>query len=178
MWYHDDKKGHYVILLFAYSIILIPLTITAILLSAAFKILMPTIETGYSMIELIGKLHPLFVHFPVALITISSIFRILEFFIKNNFLKAMSFYILLIAGFFLLPTLLTGWINSFDYPKDSTIVDNHRFFAIILTILTWLTLITTNMENKSYKVVYAIGLMILIAITGHLGAILTHGHLF
>jgi len=69
------------------------------------------------MIEIIPNFHPVFVHFPVALITISALFHIAIMIIKQpshhtSYCSVLAHSTLWLAAITALPTVLFGWLAS------------------------------------------------------------------
>ncbi len=88
------------------------------------------------MIEIIPNWHPVFVHFTVALFTVSAIFFTLAKFVKNWRIEdqwlAMGYWSLWSGVLFTLGTVLAGWLAFKTVTNDATsyaVLIQHRMFA-------------------------------------------------
>ena len=134
-----------------------------------------------------GHFHPMFVHFPIALITIGFIFDIIGLFVKNeyHFFK-FAYYLMILGTISSITAYLTG---EFFTPELSgalgEIKENHEIFAKI----TMFAIATTTIlriyinyrkpENPKLKYLviafYALA-FISIGITGYTGGSLVYDY--
>lgn len=63
--------------------------------------------------------HALLIHFPSALLPISFLFDLMSFFIDGAALAKASFYCLAVGLVFVVPSMLTGFLDYFGMPKGS-----------------------------------------------------------
>jgi uncharacterized membrane protein len=95
------------------------------------------------MIEVIPNWHPLFVHFPIALVTLSAAFHVVAILLRNQLRFAshcavLAHATLWLAAFAALPTALMGWLasNSVDHDEAGhAAMLLHRTWAGV-TVLT------------------------------------------
>lgn len=134
-----------------------------------------------------GHFHPMFVHFPIALITIGFIFDIIGLFVKNeyHFFK-FAYYLMILGTISSITAYLTG---EFFTPELDGIIgevkENHEIFAkITIFTIAIATLLRTyinykKIENSNMKylviVFYAIAL-ISVCITGYSGGTLVYDY--
>lgn len=133
------------------------------------------------IVQLIGRLHPLAVHFPIGLLIVALFLEGLTLSGKRQGLReGIKWMVFLGAAFSALSTVLGLLLAKFDdYTGD--LVSLHQYSAIVTTIFA---LITALILNRTLKVgssryfFYRISLLLTVlalSFTGHLGASLTHG---
>lgn len=100
-------------------------------------------------------LHPVFVHFPIALLVAAWVLYILSFFRVADKPWSFSAFIALLAGtVMLIPTLVSGSIAEELVMEDSPaheVVSNHEIAGYVLT---WLAVMLTgwaSWRQKSWK---------------------------
>jgi uncharacterized membrane protein len=126
--------------------------------------------------------HPVIVHFPIALFVASAVFDILAIWRKKPILAVVSYFNLVAAAISLPLAIATG-LGAWHWQlEDATFKGNLRLHLIFA--LTSATLIVSlcwkrsriwakgESPRASYFVVMALGL-ITVALTGHLGGILS-----
>ncbi len=140
--------------------------------------------------EFLAKLHPLVVHFPVALLTLYVVLEILSQIFKKKFLKNTTHLILLLGVIGGIAAVLTGNMefqfltNSNMLNKtQSTLVSNHEFYAtltmwyffVILIFKTYLVFKKKNQTLLNYLfIIFALGGFYLIFTTAKLGGKLVY----
>ena len=125
--------------------------------------------------ELIGRLHPLVVHFPISLLWVGLVLECLQWRKKSDqFLSAIG-VILWIGTVTAAIAVGLGFIliNQDDYSGNTITV--HQWSGIASTIFSGLTLYAyqTN-EYKSYRILFILTVLS-VSFAGHYGAMLTHG---
>lgn len=143
------------------------------------------------MIEIIPNYHPIFVHFPLALITISTLCffsgMILKRFEVSKELFTTSKWCLWFGGLFAIFTALTGWLAYDSVQHQSEIAHKamtlHRNVALPTAGLAILAAIVSYLFRGKWGKVgnpfVAMGLTVLlalVAITGFLGAEIVYRH--
>ena len=131
--------------------------------------------------QLLGRFHPLLVHFPIGLLVVALFFELLTIGGKRPGLREGINWMVYIGATFGVLAALLGWLlrTYDDYSGD--LVTNHEnigiataVFSVITALLLWNTL---NGKLGDYRL-YRSGLVItvsLLAVAGHLGSSLTHG---
>ncbi|RYG08756.1 MAG: hypothetical protein EOO07_25085, partial [Chitinophagaceae bacterium] len=122
------------------------------------------------MLEFFGRFHPVFVHLPIGILLVSCVLILMS--LKSQFanLKASIPYLLFFGTLSAVFSCVTGYFlaNSGEY--DSELVSNHQGLGISVAVISfalWFFYrkITSNFILGGFSVL----LIILIAITGHLG---------
>lgn len=132
-----------------------------------------------------GKFHPLFVHFPVVLVTAAFVLDLICFFLKKRETKHLyeaSSWFLIVAALFLIPTVITGIGASWAYPPGDLRVNLHWEMAYLTTgvvagsALARMTyLLNRPVVSKRGTLLLTILSFFLITVTGDLGTAITHG---
>lgn len=131
------------------------------------------------------NVHPLLVHFPIALLTVYSLLEIVS--IKK--LRALPYWfyvkaILLIAGTIsILPTILAGLLIENQFESQEKLVDLHSKFgelsALVYGLLT-VIYIYSWVKKTQIKMPILVGILsvlglVLLLITGALGGTIVYG---
>lgn len=129
-----------------------------------------------SIWELLGRFHPLVVHFPLSLIWLAFIVESVALFQKTDKYKPTLKLILWIVAISSFMSVVFGLllINQEDFPGLN--VQFHKWFGIATLVLSWLTLYAFSAnEVKTYRMLLLIATFG-VSITGHFGAMITHGN--
>ena len=132
----------------------------------------------------VGVLHPLLVHFPVALLSLAALAELARWRWKS-ISPQISPACLLVAAACAILALIAGLARSNSFP-DTQLIFNHKWGAITLTLLTLLAACAGVVSLRRPQsvpwrrarmagVFLAAGLM---ALVGHWGSELTHGEGF
>ncbi len=134
-----------------------------------------------------SHIHPMFVHFPIALITVGFLFDILSLFVKKeyNFLK-FGYYLMILGTISSITAYLTGEFFTEELNGiTGEIKENHEIFAkITMFAIAIATILRTymnykNIENAKLKwlviTLYALS-MISVGITGYTGGTLVYNY--
>jgi uncharacterized membrane protein len=135
-----------------------------------------------------SHLHPMLVHFPIALITFGFLAVLITvFFRKKHYLPKTGYYLLLAGTVMALVALLSGILFTSDLSGSAAAVqDQHETFAWITLLLSigtsifWSILKYRNQESTNMKwvVVVMYGLAaISVSITGFLGGTLVYNYM-
>jgi hypothetical protein len=126
-------------------------------------------------LQSVGRVHPLFLHLPIGIILITAILVFLEKQFTNSIQPVVEFFLLL-SAFCASLTTFFGLLLSFEggYNDDSLIF--HKWFGVGVSFICWM-LISFTFSLKALKPLLALGAVLLI-VTGHFGANLTHGENF
>ncbi len=128
-------------------------------------------------LQVVGRMHPLFLHFPIVLLILSIIPAWLPDEINHN---ALWFYIRMSAVFTATLTAIMGLLLSIEQSDKGDLLIWHKFTGITVAIISWLFYIYYDQFKlkKLYHRILSIGILLLIIFTGHWGADLTHGENF
>ncbi|MCK0157110.1 DUF1549 domain-containing protein [Cellulophaga sp. F20128] len=133
------------------------------------------------MLQLLGRLHPLLVHFPIALLVIALVFELLTLGGKRQGLRDGIYWMLHIGAATAVLTALMGWLLSTYDEYTGDLVTYHQYTGIATAVLSVITvLVLRNLVSKKladyrlYRFLLTATVLTL-TIAGHLGASLTHG---
>lgn len=87
------------------------------------------------------NIHPLFVHFPIALLVLYALFELVTPFIKNvvyraNIERAKALFVIL-GALTIIPTLATGDLAA-ELIGENALIERHEFFATATTVVFFL----------------------------------------
>lgn len=140
----------------------------------------------YKWYMLQGLFHPAMTHFPVALLSISTLFLILSFFCGESFEKA-AFHCLWVGALGAIAACITGWgyaahegyAVGFSIDKP---IDRHRWLGMIVMAgsLVLLPIAYSVFKNpgSSKKIFWLIGALLIgagVSLVGYQGGELTYG---
>lgn len=132
-------------------------------------------------VQVIGRMHPLLVHFPIVLFLLT-VFWIL--FIQNKFTDTSNIEIsdglLLFTSLTAALSALMGLLLSNESGYASDTLAWHKWGGILLSLFALAWFIWRQQIRKTKLGSYSVGVLALaiIIITGHLGADITHGENF
>ncbi|MFN3135085.1 MAG: DUF2231 domain-containing protein [Candidatus Kryptonium sp.] len=133
-------------------------------------------------------LHPMLVHFPIALFTSYIIFEILWMIFQKDWLKNSSVLLLLLGLIFVVPSILSGEASAENFEKVShleELIETHETFGKLTGITFFIALIlkvilmrTGKFSFKTNLIVFAISLvgMFFLIQTGLKGGELVYKH--
>jgi uncharacterized membrane protein/mono/diheme cytochrome c family protein len=128
------------------------------------------------MSELIGHLHPVLVHLPIGILLLACFFQLISVREKYSNLQHAISITLFWGMISAVASCITGYIlsNSGDY--DEELVGRHQWFGISVAAVSVVYYLLYHFKTVvKYTWLFPVVLIMLIAITGHLGGSLTHG---
>jgi len=140
-------------------------------------------EHKAGLIGLLGRLHPIAVHFPIALILAAGLAEALCIWRKNPSFGFAARFLLLIGAIGAVISVLLGWAAATGRtPEPGEAVGVHASFGIVTTGLVLLTAaLAQTAKNRQdpvlvtlYRVILLVS-MITVGIAAHTGAILVFG---
>jgi len=142
-------------------------------------------ENVFWLWEFLGRLHPLIVHFPIALIVVAAL---MELFTFGKFNSKIRPGIILLAAIGAISAILAapmGWLLAANEGTSGEVLDLHKWIGVGTAIFSVITLIflpkanrnPTSAQIKTYRAILFIT-AICVSVTGHFGGSLTHGEDF
>lgn len=131
--------------------------------------------------QLMGRFHPLLVHFPIGILVLALFLEYLTLSEKRKGLREGIHWMVYLGSGFAVFSALSGWLLRTQDTYSGQIIDYHQYLGIstaVLAVITALLLKNTLSGKLSNYLFYRIGLtvtVIVLTIAGHLGASLTHG---
>jgi len=128
------------------------------------------------MVEFIGHLHPLLVHLPIGILLLACFFQLVSARDKYVHLQHAISITLFWGMISAIASCITGYLLSGSGDYDEELVGKHQWLGISVAAVSIIYYLLYH-YNKiiKYKWVLPVLLIILIAVTGHLGGSLTHG---
>jgi len=133
------------------------------------------------VLQLLGRLHPLLVHFPVGLLVVAFVLELVTVRGKQKGLREGINWMVYIGAVTAIITALFGWLLEEQEDYQGSLVENHEFAGILTAVLasiTALTLCRTLRVKSNSLLLYRLLLtstVVALTIAGHFGASLTHG---
>jgi uncharacterized membrane protein len=141
-------------------------------------------DTYSQIIRWLGNFHPIFLHFPIALIIMTVIAELLFFWSGNTLFDQAARFMIIAAAISAIPTALFGFAFGYDANYEGILANIywwHRFFGVFTTLLTIVTAILRELHSrkqwdtmKAYYLCLAI-IFISVNLTGFLGGEMTFG---
>lgn len=129
-----------------------------------------------SIIEFIGRFHPLLVHLPIGILLLALLlqwlFRKEQYTLTHGIMKV----IWLLGMATALLSSITGYLLSLSGEYEGDTVALHMWMGIGVVVIS--ILICAKVLNRQFDAVYkvaSVALLLLILLTGHFGGSLTHG---
>jgi mono/diheme cytochrome c family protein/uncharacterized membrane protein len=140
---------------------------------------------GASLLERVGKLHLLFLHFPIALMIAAAVGEVWAIVVGSRVPSPAVRYCTLLGAIAVSATVPLGWLhalsgNGIDAPH---ILSLHRWLgttagAVVVVAAIFSELDVRRGARRHFTRVLLIGGAVLIALTAHFGGILVHGEDF
>src|SRR5690242_4912909 len=128
------------------------------------------------MSEFIGHFHVALIHLPIGILLIALLLLWLRKNPKYDISHQVIKIILLIGVVFALLSCITGYVLSTTDKYEKPLVEWHMWMGIAVAIVSmFLYMKVARSEFDITYTILAVGLLVLIVITGHLGGSLTHG---
>lgn len=127
-----------------------------------------------SILELIGRFHPVLVHLPIGILLLAALFQLLSAREKFQSLHAATGIALFWGMLFAIASCISGYLLSTTGDYDEELIFKHQWFGIAVAVTSIVANYLHKRKNKKNKWVMIV-MVLLIIITGHLGGSITHG---
>jgi len=129
---------------------------------------------------LIGRMHPLLVHFPIGILSLAVLMEFWRILFNKKELEKAALFSLYVGFFASILAGFSGYLLSQDGGYSTDTLTPHRWAGISLVVLNILAIVLkTVFRNEKWSLrLYILTLVILLGVvlyTGHLGGTLTHG---
>jgi len=139
----------------------------------------------WSLVQFIGKFHPVVVHFPIALVIAAALAEVLFGRTGRLLFSNAARYSVALAGVSVVVTVALGWAaGAFArYPGEGAwLLTTHRWLGTAAGLLVVLTAVLSEYSHRRsrrrFRVAYRWALfagVLLVGVTGHFGASLIYG---
>lgn len=133
------------------------------------------------ILQLLGRLHPLLVHFPIGLLVVALFMESFTIGGKRKGLREGTYWMVYLGTIFAILSALFGWLLRTQENYAGELVDTHQYagiatatLALFTTLLLRQTLKGRLPDFRAYRA-GLIATVVSLTIAGHLGASLTHG---
>lgn len=126
-------------------------------------------------LQAVGRVHPLMLHLPIGLLLITTLIAFGQRLFSESHKELFNFLLFLsalTASF----SAFMGLVLSLEGGYNESDLVFHKWFGVALSFLCW-GLISFNLELKVLRPILLAGTLLLV-VTGHFGANLTHGEDF
>ena len=133
-------------------------------------------------VQVIGRMHPLLLHFPIVLMVLSICWELFSGFKKSPSPEQLAIGdgLLLVTAFTAVISALTGLLLSREEGYTPDVLAWHKWGGVLIALLSfaWYTYRVKLRQIKTLLLVSAASGILIVFITGHLGADITHGDNF
>lgn len=126
-------------------------------------------------LQSVGRIHPLMLHLPIGLLLITTLIAFGQKWFSESYKELFSF-LLYLSAFTASVSAFMGMLLSLEGGYNETDLLFHKWFGVALSFLCWM-LISVSWSPKAQRPALLAGTLVLI-VTGHFGANLTHGEDF
>lgn len=142
-------------------------------------------EAPFWLWHFMGRLHPMIVHFPIALLIFAAILELFTLKKFNSKFRPAIQLLVLIGAVSAIIAAIFGWLLADSDAIEGELVDLHQQVGIATAVLSLLVLFFLQKTTKTHKsnqiLIYRSFLFFAalgVSISGHFGASLTHGEEF
>lgn len=133
-------------------------------------------------VQVIGRMHPLLLHFPIVLMVLCICRELFSGFKKSPSPEqpAIGDGLLLVTAFTAVISALTGLLLSREDGYTPDVLAWHKWGGVLIALLSfaWYTFRAKVRQTKALLLVTTASGILMVFITGHLGADITHGDNF
>jgi uncharacterized membrane protein len=143
----------------------------AFLLVFQDKVILP------AWLQPVGRMHPMLLHLPIGLLILAAVLWVFRKEFEGNGFNKLFGFVLSFTALTAALTALMGFFLSREEGYTADLLNWHKYTGIGLSFLTY-GLVLLHQRNVNSKVVFNAFLAfsgIILAVTGHFGASLTHG---
>ncbi|MEM8485553.1 MAG: DUF1549 domain-containing protein [Bacteroidota bacterium] len=139
-------------------------------------------EALYWIWELLGRLHPLIVHFPIGLLVVAFLLELLALRGTREGLRDGIYAMVAIGAGTAVAASVLGWLLSLPGGYTGNTLQFHKWSGIVTAVFACFTYVLLRKETRTqqpeawriYRISFAICVLGL-TLAGHFGASLTHG---
>lgn len=132
--------------------------------------------TLLSIPDFIGRFHPVLVHLPIGILLLGCLFQLLTINRRFSALRDSIPFIYLLGGLGAVFSSVSGYLLSRSGDYDGDMVGIHQWLGISVSVVSLAVyMLYRKKVTEALLNLIALGLIILITLTGHYGGSLTHG---
>lgn len=127
------------------------------------------------MTEYAALLHSIFVHFPIALLTVAALLETIKYLLKLSISNHATFVCLIVGAAMSVPAVIMGWFAS-DLYGFTTLVTTHMVLGITTSVASIAGLYASyKFKNQTVRFIIAVILAVLVGVTGFFGGEIIRG---
>ncbi|MFM2394726.1 MAG: hypothetical protein RLZZ546_2708, partial [Bacteroidota bacterium] len=126
-------------------------------------------------LHFLGRLHPMIVHLPIGMFFINFLLYIFQNKFNGESYDSIYYFILSFSNLASLLSSIAGLFLSLNESYDSVALKDHKYLAAIFVSMNYLLYILYKSSGSILKNNLIYGSLILIILTGHFGANISHG---
>lgn len=133
-----------------------------------------------ALLQVVGRMHPLALHFPIVLLIITFVWEIFVPKKEYFFLLNASDWLLLLTAFTAILAALMGFFLSTEGGYDGEQIFLHKWTGVFIALISmfWYAFRKVIRRKKAIAVITGLSAMAGILVAGHQGAVITHGENF
>lgn len=141
----------------------------------------PPVKPRSPLYYLVGKVHPIVIHFPIALIIAAGLAELFSLTQRRTGMTSAVTFCLLLGSAGAVVAAISGWVFAMDngYPIElnTEYYSLHRWLgvacALLSPLLLWIDLL--SVKDRRFFRVFLLLVVILVMATGHFGGMLVYG---
>ncbi|WP_346237203.1 DUF2231 domain-containing protein [Niabella insulamsoli] len=133
-----------------------------------------------AFLQIVGRAHPLTLHFPIVLLLLAFLFEMLLTSTKKSVPREIADWLLLAASFTTVVAALMGLFLSKEGGYEGDEINAHKWLGVFCALISviWYGLKKQIRKNKIFTTVIGLCSSVVLLIAGHKGANITHGEDF
>jgi hypothetical protein len=127
-------------------------------------------------LQTIGRLHLVLLHLPIGLFLLTALLVFTRKYFESESFDSLVSFLLHLTSLAASLSALMGLLLSFEGGYDNDALGLHKWLGLTMSFFSWILLMVSE-DKFAFKPLIALG-VILLVLTGHFGANLTHGEDF
>lgn len=132
-------------------------------------------ETSFWLWQLLGRLHPMVVHFPVSLIVVALILEAIQGMRGEPDMRAAVRVLIIISAISSIAAVAFGLLLANTESYGSDLLPLHQWTGIATMVLAVCCWVVSRRANRALFRSLLTGSVLMVTVAGHFGASLTHG---
>jgi hypothetical protein len=127
-------------------------------------------------LQAVGRLHLVLLHLPIGLFLLTALLVFTRKYFESESFDSLVSFLLHLTSLAASLSALMGLLLSFEGGYDNDALGLHKWLGLTMSFFSWILLMVSE-DKFAFKPLIALG-VILLVLTGHFGANLTHGEDF
>ncbi|MCK5440824.1 MAG: hypothetical protein KAJ23_02925, partial [Maribacter sp.] len=117
----------------------------------------------------IGRMHPLILHFPIALIILLFLLDVFQSHIEENSYIKIRIFLLYFTGLTTALSALMGFFLSLEGGYGLELMERHKWLGVALCYVIYALILSYKYGSSIYRI-FLYSSMVLVVLSGHMGA--------